>query len=81
MFYVDGARHTQFVPNQMKGVARAQKELLDHTRKILRDKEPLAELLIDRGYSPSVLRLMDWRSLNDTAVYISDKHLPFKSHI
>ena len=65
----------------MKGVARAQKGLLDTTRRILRAKEPLAELLINHGYSASVLRLMPWRSLIAPALYLSDKNLPYAPHI
>ena len=73
--------YTEVVPKDLKGVARAQKGLLDSTRRILRAKDPLAELLIDRGYSSSVLRLMSWRSLAATAVYLSDKNLPYTSPI
>ena len=67
-----GAIHIQFAPKKLKGVARAQKGLLGHTREILRGKEPLEQLVVNSGYGASTLRLLDWRSLIATALYLSE---------
>ena len=70
-----------FVAKKLKGVARAQMALLEETRQILRGKDSLVELIIDRNDHPSTMRLLAWRSLVATAVYLSEKNLPYTSGI
>ena len=70
-----------FVAKNLKGVARAQRALLEETRKILSGKDALVELIIDRNDHPATMRLLAWRSLVATAAYLSEKNLPYTSDI
>ena len=73
--------HIYFVAKNLKGVARAQRALLEETRRILRCKDTLVELIIIRNDHPTAMRLLAWRSLIATAAYLSGKNLPYATGI
>ena len=73
--------YIRFVSKKLKGVARSQMALLEETRKILRGKDSLVELIIDRNDHPTTMRLLAWRSLIATAAYLGEKNLPYTSDI
>ena len=67
-------------PKNLRGVARAQKGLLEERRMIYKGKDDISEFLINIEACASSMRVMVWRTLAATAAYLSEKNLPFSSH-
>ena len=67
------------VPKKARGIARAQAGFLDASRRILKARDPLVEMLINREKSETSLRLMIWRALAASAAYLSLKNMPYVS--
>ena len=64
-------------PEDLRGVARGQKGLLEESRNILKGRDDLVDLIINREEDEKAIRLETYRSIASTALYMADKNLPY----
>ena len=69
------------VDKDLRGIARAQGGFLDDARRILKGKHSLAEFVINREPDHTTIRLEVWRSIAASALYLSEKNMPFTSDV
>ena len=68
------------VSTSLRGIARAQKGLLEDCRRIMKGKDELVEYFLNRETEADVIRLEVWRSMVSSAAYLSEKNLAYASN-
>ena len=69
------------LPIKARGIGRAQKALLNESRRIFRGKNELVEHLLRKDDPTGLIRLQSWKSICASAVYLAHKNLPYTSGI